>query len=153
MKRSMAWLVTLVLLAGCGIFEKQPSIRYMVYTYEQPFDLVYLRAIETLDTNDDWAFSYTDKETGVIALRNMNYENWFGMDRQYVRFVVRHVSQTETSVEIDPSASQCKGTACVQLLEKINTVLSALPPHPKEERPVDAEPSESAAPQPQPPPA
>ena len=148
MKRPMIWLVALVLLAGCGIFEKQPPIKYVAYTYEQPFDLVFLKTIEILDMDNDWAFSYTAKERGIIELRNMNYENWFGVDRQHVRFVVRRVSQAETSVEIDPSSSQCKGKTCVDMLEKVNTGLSQLPVHVKEEIPVDAESSNGSQPAP-----
>ena len=151
MKRSMIGLVALVLLAGCGIFEKQPPIKYVAYTYEQPFDLVYLKTMDVVDIDNDWAFAYTAKERGVIELKNINYENWFGMDKQYVRLVVRHVSQTETSVEIDPTGSRCKGRACIEILEKVNAVLSQLPPHPKiETPPVDADALSGSAPAPAP---
>ncbi len=147
-KRSILWLFLLAFVSSCGTFSKYEPITYKVYTYEQPYDLVFLRTMETLDSNNDWVFSATRKELGVIEMRNTNYGNWFGVDRQYVRVLVKYVSEKETSVEIDPAHTSCKGKACTQLLEAVNEVLSALPPRPeKQTPPQDAEASEVSQPQ------
>jgi len=146
MNRSILWLFTLVLLSSCSIFSKQNPVTYKMYTHEQPYDLVFLKAFETIDSDNDWIFSSTRKELGTIDIRNMNYDNWFGIDRQYARFLVKHVSETETSIEIDPANTSCKENACIRLLERINEALSMLPAHPKKETPPAEETQEVSPP-------
>lgn len=61
---------------------------------------------------------------------------------------MKYVSEKETSVEIDPAHSNCKGKTCTQLLEAVNEALSALPPRPiKQTPPQDAETPEVSQPQ------
>lgn len=147
-KRPISWLIALILLSGCGILSKQEPIKYIAYTYEQPYDLVYLKTMEVLDSDNNWVFGVTRKELGTIEMRNINYANWFGMDRQYVKFLVKYVSPTETSVEIDPANTSCKGKTCIDLLERVNKALGALPPHPKKEVPPQEEATETIQPKP-----
>lgn len=147
MKRSSLFFFAVVLvLSGCGILSKQSPVTYNSYTYEQPYDLIFLTTFEVIDTDNDWTFNSTAKELGRIDIQNMNSNNFFGIDRQYARFLIKHVSDTETSVELDPANTNCKDGVCVRLLERVNEVLSALPPRPKKETPPDEEIQEAVPP-------
>ncbi len=117
--------------SGCSSLSWR-SGEYPIYHYEQPYDLIYLNALESLDREDLWIMQYTDKNTGIIEVRQMNYGSLFGGDRQKARFVVKRVGRLETSVELDTSSSVCRWKDCRDLLEHINQRLAQIPPRPPE---------------------
>ncbi len=119
-------LLLFLFVAGCASL-KPKHLEYPVYVYEQPFDLVYLRAYETLDANNDWVPDHTDKANGIIEFRSLQYGNLFDLDKQHAYFVVKMVDRKHTSVELDPSQSKCQDDSCLELLKSVDTVLSHLP--------------------------
>ncbi len=121
------WIAVFFFLAtGCATL-KPKHLEYPVHVYEQPFDLVYLKAYETLDANSDWIPDYTDKAKGVIEFRSLKYANIFDLDKQNAYFIVKMVDRKHTSIEIDPSQSTCKDDSCFELLKSVDAVLSRLP--------------------------
>ena len=134
MKQILGFAFTLVfLLAGCSTI-KFETRDYPVYVYHQPYDLVYLRAYETLDAAEDWIPNLTDKPKGIIEVKNTKYGNLSDADIQKAHFVITMVSRTETSVSIDPKKSKCQGDSCSKLLDSINETLSQLPLRPAKQQ-------------------
>ena len=138
-------LAIFVSLFGCSYFRLSPA-DYPVHTYHQPADLVYLTALETLNLEEKWVFLPTDKTKGVIEVRNSDYANVFGGDRQYARFLIKRVSNLDTSVELDPANSDCRRNDCLKLLEHINDRISRLPERPKPEQAETADQPSQAVP-------
>ena len=120
----------LLLVVGCSSM-RVSSKDYPIHTYEQPMDLVYLKTYEALSKYDEWVPNLTDKTNGINEVRNIKYANLLDFDTQLARFVIKMVSRTETSVELDTERSRCKGNGCLELLDSINATLSRLPAKPK----------------------
>lgn len=143
MKQAITVMMIMVFfVAGCaGIRIAKED--YPVYVYPQPFDLVYLKAYETVDAFPDWIPLTTDRGTGLITFRNSKYGNLFDYDAQHVAFVVKPLGRNQTSLEVDLSQSQCKEGACVKLLKSVHDVLKDLPvreaPESKSEEAEEAE--------------
>ena len=73
--RSVRWFVVMaLLLVGCSSSFRQAIIAepldYPIHIYEQPFDLVYLKTLETIDEYPGWAFHRTAKERGIIEMHH-----------------------------------------------------------------------------------
>ena len=134
MKQIIAWGSCLVfLVTGCASTNKKlDPTDYPVHTYQQPFDLVFKKALDVLSQQEGWIIEPTRKGDGIIELSGTKYTNyWMDMDIQKARFIVKNVGRTQTSVELDVDHSVCKDKNCLKLLEKVDEVVSALPP-PKE---------------------
>ncbi len=134
MKRTILFGGFLAWMIGCASLRLKPA-DYPVHVYEQPFDLVYLKTYEALSKDRNWVPYRTDKSSGIIEVRNITYGTWDDMDKQFVRFLVKTVSRTETSVELDAEVSRCKGQNCLNLLNTIHNDLSQLPIRSKPEEP------------------
>ncbi|PIQ87486.1 MAG: hypothetical protein COV74_00515 [Candidatus Omnitrophica bacterium CG11_big_fil_rev_8_21_14_0_20_45_26] len=129
MKKNAIVLSILFLMAvtGCVHSDILEPVQYPTYVYKQPLDLVYLKTLETVDSYEGWILNPTHKAEGYIEARNVVYGNLFDRDTQYVRFVVKPVDRDRTSLEIDLDKSRCKETVCLDMLEKIHSVIDALP--------------------------
>ena len=128
--KAFGFLLAVSLLSSCTSFTNFTKVEpqsYPKYTYQQPFDLVFLTVLETIDTNSNWMIHLTNKPAGFIDVKNVQYGNMFDLDTQSVRFVVALVSRKETSLELDPAHSKCKGDACRTLLEEMNERIHKLP--------------------------
>ena len=122
--------MALLLAVGCASNKKKLSYAdYPVYTYEQPYDLVYKKALDILSDQPGWILETTDKNEGIIRLASTQYANILDMDTQKGQFVVKMVSRKETSIEFDPEHSNCRDNNCRIMLQGINKVLKELPPH------------------------
>ena len=132
MKQITLWASCLLLLmtVGCASSNKKLNPEdYPMHVYDQPFDLVFKRAMEVLGSQPGWILNPTNKAAGVIELTGTTYATWMDVDNQRARFIVRHVNRTQTSFEFDAAGSVCKDNSCHKLLDNVNQVLSALPPH------------------------
>jgi hypothetical protein len=125
-KRFSFLIMVVFLTAGCALWRKTAA--QDVQTYQLPYDLVYLTALETLDMHQDWILVYTDKEAGIIDVKNVQYGNIFEVDRQTARYIVKRVNRIETSVEVDPEHSRCWTKSCLNLYDALNTRLRLMPP-------------------------
>ena len=120
----------LILLAGCAAMRAN-SNDFPMHVYEQPLDLVYMKVYDTVAGTEGWVMYRTDKTNGIIEARNTIYGNWFDIDLQQLRFIVKMVSRTETSVAFDPVFAKCKGNTCLHITNKVHDVLNHLPARPK----------------------
>ena len=138
--QKFVFLTVSLAISGCVSFNHwSDTSKYKVYTYDQPYDLVYLKTLETVDASDNWAIQYTNKEQGTMEFRNIKYANPFDFDRQVANFSVKRISQLNTSVQLEPAKSRCLENECQKLLDSVDRVLSALPPKEKQEQPVSAD--------------
>ncbi len=109
MKKIAKLLIVLPFLAwmgsGCASNKSILPLHDEVLTYSLPFDLTYLRTIEAIQQHKDWDLDWTDREKGLISIRNMRFNSWADADKRQAFVVVKAVNKNETAVYFD-SASQ-----------------------------------------------
>ncbi len=108
-------------LAGCNTVAEVLPPNDEVLVYKLPYDLTYLRTMEALNSVGNWDLQETDKEQGVISMRNTNYSNLSDSDQRVITFVVKRVDRGTTSVSIDPKSQKVLGGK--KLLEVIGQAL------------------------------
>lgn len=94
-----------------------------VLTYDLPYDLTYLRTIEALELVPDWALAETDKEKGIIRVRNTNFSAFDDSDQREATFLVQRVSPEQTSVSLASYSQQVIGGG--DLLKRVDERLRA----------------------------
>jgi len=107
MKRS-SWLsifALIFLVSGCAAAKEYPKFD-QVLVYDKPYDFTYLKTLEALNTFTGWTLEETDKNKGIIILRNTEYGNLFDRDKWVVRFNVISLGRKKTSVSIDPDSQR-----------------------------------------------
>ena len=104
-------LVLALSFAGCNTVGKVLPPNDEVLIYKLPYDLTYLRTMETLDSRDHWQLDDTDKEKGIISVRDTNYSRLDDADLRVITFVVKRVDRETTSVSIDPDSQKVAGGA------------------------------------------
>jgi MFS superfamily sulfate permease-like transporter len=107
--------------AGCNTVGEVLPPNDEVLVYKLPYDLTYLRTMDALNTTSDWQLEETDKERGIIKVRNMNYSGFDDSDMRTVTFLVKRVDRETTSVSIDPKSQKVLGGK--ELLEAIGGAL------------------------------
>ncbi|OGW77212.1 MAG: hypothetical protein A3J52_00795 [Omnitrophica bacterium RIFCSPHIGHO2_02_FULL_49_9] len=118
-----AVLLLSVSLTSCISFRTDYPRYDQVLTYDRPYDYTYLKALEALNTFPEWTLELTDKDEGLLILRNREYGHLFDRDKQVARIRVRRVSTHQTSVALDPDSQRIpKGG---EFLKRINEFLSA----------------------------
>ena len=124
MKRSYSVLVfsfiLLALVSGCSSVKEYPKFD-QVLVYEKPYDYTYLKTLEALNTFSGWTLEETDKNKGLIVLRNTEYGNLFDRDKWVVRFNVVSLGRKKTSVSID-SVSQ-RNEMGGELLDRVDHIM------------------------------
>ena len=131
MKKVIIWASCLVLLitACSSAGKKKDYASYPVHVYNQPYDFIYKHTLDILGTRDGWILEPTDKTEGIIEIGGTRFGNAIDMDTEKGRFIIRRISGAQTSVEFDEKNSHCRDNSCRMILEEIDKVLSALPPH------------------------
>ena len=108
-------------LAGCNTVSKVLPPTDQVLVYNLPYDLTYLRTLDALNSVGNWDLQETDKEQGMISMRNTNYSNLSDSDQRVITFVVKRVDRGTTSVSIDPKSQKVIGGK--KLLDTISEAL------------------------------
>jgi len=108
-------------LAGCNTVGEVLPPNDEVLVYKLPYDLTYLRTMEALNSVEDWQLEETDKERGMISVRDMNYSRLDDSDLRVITFVVKRVDRETTSVSIDTKSQKVFGGK--KLLEAIGGAL------------------------------
>lgn len=80
-----------------------------VLVYPLPFDLAFLRTLEAIQDHKDWDLDWTDKEMGIISIRNMRYSSFADADRRQAFLIVKRLNSKETSVQFDPKTNAVVG--------------------------------------------
>ncbi|MFA7254574.1 MAG: hypothetical protein WC133_00545 [Candidatus Omnitrophota bacterium] len=124
MKNILTAMLVLILglgLAGCNTVGKVLPINDEVLVYKLPYDLTYLRTMEAIDDKGAWQLEETDKEKGIITVRDTNYSRLDDSDLRVITFVVKRVDRGTTSVSIDPKSQKVCGGK--ELLKAISEAL------------------------------
>ncbi|HOW87876.1 MAG TPA: hypothetical protein P5561_01380 [Candidatus Omnitrophota bacterium] len=109
-------------LIGCNTVGEVFPPNDQVLVYPLPYDLTYLRTLETLEDYPDWQVSETDKEKGLIRVRDINYSRLDDSDLRSVAFTVKRVDRGTTSVSIAPESQKVFGGD--KLLQAVAATLS-----------------------------
>ncbi|MEI7751582.1 MAG: hypothetical protein WCJ71_05755 [Candidatus Omnitrophota bacterium] len=96
-------------LAGCNTVGEVLPPNDEVLIYKLPYDLTYLRTMEALDGKGDWQLEETDKERGVISVRDTNYSQLDDSDLRVITFAVKRVDRGTTAVSIEPKSQKVFG--------------------------------------------
>ncbi len=96
-------------LAGCNTVGEVLPPNDEVLVYKLPYDLTYLRTMDALNTIGTWQLEETDKERGIISVRDTNYSRLDDSDLRVISFVVKRVDRETTSVSIEPKSQKIFG--------------------------------------------
>ncbi len=130
MKRSHSLFIFgfifLSLVSGCATAKEYPKYD-QVLVYDKPFDYTFLKTLEALNTFSGWTLEETDKNKGVIILRNTEYSSLFDHDKWLVRFNVVSLGRKKTSVSIDPDSQRnAMGGDLLKRIDEIMRMSSSL---------------------------
>ena len=89
-------------------YKQNAPLHDRVLAYELPYDYVYLRALEALNTFPEWVLEETDKEQGLIVLRNTEYGHLFDKDKQVARIRVKRIERKKTTVQLAVESQRIK---------------------------------------------
>ena len=108
-------------LSACNTVGKVLPPNDEVLVYQPPYDLTYLRTMEALDDNGSWQLEETDKEKGIISVRDTNFSRFDDSDKRVITFQVKRVDRGTTSVSIAPDSQKVYGGS--GLLKAIGSAL------------------------------
>ena len=120
MKRAYL-LVAFLLVAGCAPIRDFPKYD-QVLVYDKAFDYTFLRTLEAVNMIPGWTIQETDKEKGLIVLRNVQYGSLFDKDKNVARLQVRRLDRKKTSVSLDPSSQRLQQAG--ELLRRVDDVMT-----------------------------
>jgi hypothetical protein len=126
---SIALMLVLSLgFSACNTVGKVLPPNDEVLVYQLPYDLTYLRTMEALDGKGRWQLEETDKEKGLISVRDTNYSRLDDSDKRVIKFQVKRVDRGTTSVSIAPDSQKVFGGA--DLMKAISSALGReIKPH------------------------
>lgn len=124
MKNILTTLVIAILtlgFAGCNSVGEVLPPNDEVLVYKLPYDLAYLRTMEALDNHGSWQLDQTDKENGILSVKDTNFSRLDDSDRRVVKFLIKRVDRNTTSISIDPDSQKIYGGA--DLLKSVSATL------------------------------
>lgn len=124
MKNILTTLVIAILtlgFAGCNSVGEVLPPNDEVLVYKLPYDLAYLRTMEALDNHGSWQLDQTDKENGILSVKDTNFSRLDDSDRRVVQFLIKRVDRNTTSISIDPDSQKIYGGA--DLLKSVSATL------------------------------
>lgn len=124
----------IILILGCSHLEFA-SIEYPIYKYKAPVDLVFLKTLDSLNSEDGWVLSFTEKSNGILEIKNITQFAAEETDVQRLRILVKRLDREYTSVELDKNASVCRKNTCLDILSRVNDRISKLPAHEESKTP------------------
>ncbi len=99
-----------ILTPGCSSAKKAVlPVHDDVLIYPLSFDLTYLRTLDALQDLPDWELQETEKELGIIKVRNINYSTWNDADKRVITVVVKLLDTNQTSVQLAPDSQTTIG--------------------------------------------
>lgn len=104
------WAIVVAGLLGCNsINDRVVPLHDEVLIYELPFDLTYLRTVEAAQKISGWELEETDKERGVVRVRNNEYSRFDDADKRIVTLLLRRETRTQTSIRLAPESQRVLG--------------------------------------------
>lgn len=92
-----AWAVA---ASGCAGNNPLLPAHDEVLLYDLPYDFAYLRALDAIQEIPGWELESTEKERGIIQVRNINYNSLDDADNRLITVLIKRVSRGRTSVEL-----------------------------------------------------
>ena len=119
----MTFVILNLVFSGCAAGKQvRGPLHDEVLRQPLAFDLTYLRTLEALENVDNWELEETEKEKGIIHVRNVNYTTFDDADLRSAVVLVKRVSRKETTVELAPESQRILGVE--KLLERIGQFLN-----------------------------
>jgi hypothetical protein len=120
-------LIAMIFAATAGCKSSiQKSIIYPandeILRYNLPYDLTFLRVLEAMGSMEGWDLEITEKEKGMIAVRNMDWTRPDDSDRRVIKVLVKRESRDITTVEIEPRSRHILGGGAI--LKRIEQYVS-----------------------------
>ena len=109
MKNLFSFLLIAILsgcLFGCATAKKVLPLHDEVLIYELPYDLTYLRTLEALDNQSGWVLDETEKEKGIIRIRNVEFSRWDDADLRSLTFNIKRIDRSHTSIALAPESQR-----------------------------------------------
>ncbi|HNX68623.1 MAG TPA: hypothetical protein PLL75_05810 [Candidatus Omnitrophota bacterium] len=94
---------------GCNTVGEVLPPNDRVLIYPLAYDLTYLRTLEALDSQPGWVLEETDKEKGILSVRNTQYSRLDDSDQRLISFTIKRVDAGTTSVSILPKYQKVFG--------------------------------------------
>ncbi len=127
-------------LKKCGAKCDEKVVYDQVLTYDKPYDYVYMKTLFALNDYPNWLLDETDKEKGIIVLRDIQFGHMFDRDKWLVRVSIKRINIKETSVSLTPETQECPEGG--KILDRIDQVMKIVG------KGEEAKPAESVPPQP-----
>lgn len=102
--------------------EQEAAVYDRVLVYDRPYDYTFLKTIEALNTFPEWVLEETDKNKGLIVIRNTQYGHLFDRDKWVARFNIRRLDKRKTSVALEPASQRIEKGG--ELLDRIDEVIN-----------------------------
>lgn len=116
------FLMMVLFLAGCSLHKEIIPLHDEVLTYNLPYDLAYLRSVEALESMEGWDLEMTEKEKGLIQVRNVQFLTLTDSDKRVARILLKRKDRFQTIVKLAPESQRVVGGG--DLMQKIGEVLS-----------------------------
>lgn len=128
MKRTMVLLVFLAMccLGGTGCKTSSSSLLPVhdeILIFPVTMDLAYLRTMEAIQAHPDWELDYTDKEKGLINIKNMRYSSFSDADLRSATLVLKREGPKKTSVQFAKRSQSIRGGE--EILDLVKQYVSA----------------------------
>ena len=118
MKRFRVWVILAVIASsfpfqGCSLYrhvEKDLLPKHdQVLMFDLSYDLVYLRTLEAMENVSGWELEETEKEKGIIRVRNTDYSRFGDKDLQFATLEIRRIAREQTSVQLSKDTQYIVG--------------------------------------------
>lgn len=119
----MGLILSFTLLGCRSMKDDLKPIHDEIFIFELPFDLTYLRTLEALENVDGWELSDTEKEKGIIRVRNVAYSRLDDADKRIATIVIKRLKRKQTSVALAEPSQRVRGGD--ELLRQINEFVRA----------------------------
>jgi hypothetical protein len=93
-------------LTGCAHKLNSLPVHDEVLTYDLPYDVTFLRVMESIGKVPDWVLESTDKEKGTLSARNLNFFRFDDSDKHAVTFEIKRLGRSKTSVQLVKESQQ-----------------------------------------------
>ena len=102
-------LIGAMIMSGCAKDKKTIPPYDEVLIYPVAYDLTYLRATEAIQNVPGWELETTEKEKGLIRVRNINFTSLDDADQRVIDIWLKPLAAKETSVQLAPESQRVEG--------------------------------------------
>lgn len=80
-----------------------------VLVFPLPYDRAFLRTMEAVDAHPEWDLELSDKESGILKIRNYRYSSYADADQRTATLLVKRLGPRRTSIEFDKDSRAVVG--------------------------------------------